>query len=112
MNALNDAANAVEVRRRKLHVVTNDQGASHASVGPQPRQLRVWHDSTGLHQKDAALVDYKAGIVHLSLSDGTLLEIPESELCQEDIDYVRSQDVYKRAERKVNSYLSVSLSIH
>ena len=111
MNALNDAADAVEVRRRKLHVVTNDQGASHASVGPQPRQLRVWHDSTGLHRQDAALVDYKAGIVHLPSSDGTLLEIPESELCQEDIDYVRSQDVYKRAERKVNSYLSVSLSI-
>ena len=56
-------------------------------------------------------MDYSAEIVHLSSSDGTLLEIPEDKLCQEDIDYVRSQNVYKRRERKVNSYLSVSLSI-
>lgn len=56
-------------------------------------------------------MDYSAEIVHLSSPDGTLLEIPEIKLCQEDIDYVRSQDVYKGGERKVNSYLSVSLSI-
>jgi len=51
----------------------------------------MWHDSTGFHRQEAALVDYKAGIVHLSSSDGTLLEIPESKLSGDDQAYVRSQ---------------------
>jgi hypothetical protein len=50
----------------------------------QQRSFRTWHDSTGSHRQDAALVDYKAGIVHLSSSAGILLEIPESELSGDD----------------------------
>ena len=45
-------------------------------------------------------MDYSAEIVHLSSSDGTLLEIPEGKLCQEDINYVRSQYAYKRGKHK------------
>ena len=71
----------------------------------------MWHDSTGFHRHEAALVDYSAGIVHLSSPDGTLLEIPEGKLCQVDIDHVRSRDIYKGGERKVGSHLLVSLSI-
>ena len=83
----------------------------HTFVGWRPRQFRVWHDSTGLHRQDAAIVDYEAGIVHLSSSDGTLLEIPEGKLSPEDLTYVRSQDVYKKGKPKVNCYFSVSLPI-
>ena len=50
------------------------------------------------------MVDYKAGVVHLSSSDGTLLEIPESKLSEDDRNYIRSQDVYKKALREVTSY--------
>ena len=55
-------------------------------------------------------MDYKAGIVHLSSSDGTLLEISEGKLSPEDLTYIRSLDVYKKGKRKVISYLSRSLS--
>lgn len=44
------------------------------------RGFRTWQDSTGFHRQEAALVDYEAGIVHLSSSDGVLLEIPENKL--------------------------------
>ena len=50
-------------------------------------------------------MDYKAGIVHLSSSDGMLLEIPESKLSGEDLNYIRSQDVYRKVQHKVTSYL-------
>jgi len=49
-------------------------------------------------------VDYQAGVVHLSSSDGTLLEIRESKLAADDLNYIRSQDVYKQAQHKVISY--------
>lgn len=65
----------------------------------------MWYDSTGFHQQNAALVDYKTGIVHLSSSDGTLLEIPEGKLSPDDISYVRSQDIYKKRKREVVFYL-------
>ena len=48
-------------------------------------------------------MDYKAGIVHLSSSDGTSLEIPEDKLSSEDLTYVRSLDVYKKGKPKVIS---------
>ena len=44
-------------------------------------------------------MDYKAGIVHLSSSDGMLLEIPEGKLSGNDLNYIRSQDVYRKAQR-------------
>ena len=50
-------------------------------------------------------MDYKTGVVHLSSSDGTLLEIPESKLSPEDLTYVRAQDIYKKGKHKVTSYL-------
>ena len=50
-------------------------------------------------------MDYKAGVVHLSSSDGTLLEIPESKLSPEDLTYVQSLDGYKKEKRKVTSCL-------
>jgi hypothetical protein len=80
-------------------------GINLAFVEAQLRHFGVWHDSTGSHRQEAALVDYKAGIVHLSSSDATLLEIPEDKLSPDDMDYVRSQDVYKEEKRKVTSYL-------
>ena len=46
-------------------------------------------------------MDYKTGIVHLSSSDGTLLEIPESKLSNEDLTYVRSLGVYTKAQHRV-----------
>ena len=72
----------------------------------------MWHDSTGLYRQEAALVDCKGGVVHLSSSDGALLEIPEGRLAQEDITYLMSQDVYEmdRLERKVISCLLRSSS--
>ena len=50
-------------------------------------------------------MDYKAGIVHLSSSDGTLLEISEDKLAPDDLDYLQAQNVYKKAQSKVISYL-------
>ena len=45
-------------------------------------------------------MDYKAGVVHLSSSDGMLLEIPESSLSEDDLGYVQSQ-VYEKGQQKV-----------
>lgn len=45
-------------------------------------------------------MDYKSGIVHLSSSDGILLEIPESKLSSEDLTYIRSLDVCAKAWRR------------
>jgi hypothetical protein len=50
-------------------------------------------------------VDNKAGIVHLSSSDGTLLEIPEDKLSPEDLNYLRSIDADKKAKHKVIPHL-------
>lgn len=52
----------------------------------------------------AALVHYKEGIVHLSSSDGTLLEIAEDSLSLDDITYLHSQDVYQKAQLKVTRH--------
>ena len=49
-------------------------------------------------------MDYQAEVVRLSSSDGTLLEIRESELSANDLNFIQSQDVYKQAQRKVTSY--------
>lgn len=64
----------------------------------------MWHESTGSHRQEAALVGYNAGIVHLSSPDGTLLEIQEGKLSPDDFNHVRSLDVYKNWKRKVTSY--------
>ena len=48
-------------------------------------------------------MDYNAGIVHLSSSDGMLFEIREGKLSPDDLDYVRSLDVYKKAQHKVTA---------
>lgn len=158
MNALDDAADAIEHRRRKSYA-NNDQGkktsrrpsvsgypprrdlssrrADGASIhevlqptpppqeipaipspfivrGPadakakqkerkrqQSRDFRTWHDSTDTHRQEAAFVDYKGGIIHLSSSDGTLLQIDEHKLSQDDLLYLQSQQVYQKAQRKV-----------
>ncbi|KAF9648264.1 kinase-like protein [Thelephora ganbajun] len=158
MNALNDAADAVEDMRRKLYIATNDQGkkasrrgsvsgnapthdpskrrVGNAPVQPvlqpspqipeapetpspfitkkpagsraakkerkklQERSFRTWHDSTGSHREEAALMDYKAGIVYLSSSNGALLEISEGKLSPSDVSYIQSQDMYKKAQGK------------
>ena len=50
-------------------------------------------------------MDHRAGVVHLSSSNGVLLEVRESKLSVDDINYLRSQDVYKKELRKVTSYL-------
>lgn len=49
-------------------------------------------------------MDYKAGIVQLSSSDGEILEIPEIKLSEDDLSYIRSQDMYRKAHRKVTSF--------
>ncbi|KAF9781279.1 kinase-like domain-containing protein [Thelephora terrestris] len=64
------------------------------------RDFRIWHDTEGLHQQNAALADYKDGVVHLCTADGTFFEIPEERISRQDVDYLRSQDVYKKAFRK------------
>jgi len=69
----------------------------------QAKDFRTWHDSTGLHRQEAALVDCKAGVVRLSSSDGILLEIPESDLSEDDLGYVRSQG-YGKGQQKVTFY--------
>lgn len=49
---------------------------------------------------------YKDGVVHLSSSDGAGIEISEDRLCQEDITYIRSQDIYyEKARPKLSSFL-------
>ena len=50
-------------------------------------------------------MDYQAGVIHLSSSDGTLLEIRESKLSADDLNYIRSQDFYKQVQGKVTSYI-------
>ena len=49
-------------------------------------------------------MDYDGEIVHLSSSDGTLLEIFEGELSLDDLNYVRSLYVHRKGKRKVTSY--------
>ena len=44
-------------------------------------------------------MDRKAGVAYLSSSDGTLLEISESKLSEDDLNYIRS------IGHKVTSYL-------
>ena len=46
----------------------------------------------------------KAGVVHLSSSDGMLLEIPESSLSEDDLGYVQSQ-AYRKGQQKATFYL-------
>ena len=54
-------------------------------------------------------MDYLAGVVHLfSPNTGTLLEIPESKLSAEDLGYIRTLDVYKKAQRKVSQISPLS----
>ena len=74
-----------------------------AVEGQQQSDFRTWHDSSGSHWHEAALVDCKDGTVHLSSSDGRLLEINESKLSSGDLNYLQSSDVYRKAHRKVNS---------
>jgi len=76
-------------------------GTNPAPVGAQSRVFRAWHDSTGFHRQEAAFVDYNTGVVHLSSSDGTPLEIQEDKLSTEDLNYIRSLDMHKRAQWKV-----------
>lgn len=64
----------------------------------------MWRDSTGFYQHEAAIVDYKAGIVHLCSPEGILLDIDESELSSEDLCYVQSLDVWRKAQHKVITY--------
>ena len=47
---------------------------------------------------------YNDGVVHLSATNGILLEIPEAKLSPNDLTYIQSQDVYKKAQKKVTSY--------
>lgn len=68
----------------------------------QARNFRTWRDTTDVHWQHAALASYKDGVVHLSSSDGTLLEIPEEKLSQDDLNYLHSQDVNSKARPKVN----------
>ena len=51
-------------------------------------------------------MDYKAGIIQLSSSDGASLEIPETKLSDGDLNYVRSLGVYKKGKREVTPFLS------
>jgi len=46
-------------------------------------------------------VDYQAGIVHLSSSDGTPPETRESKPSVDDLNHIQSQDVYKQVRRMV-----------
>lgn len=46
-------------------------------------------------------MDHNAGVVHLSSSNGTSIEIHEDKLSTEDLNYVRSLDMQKRAQRRV-----------
>lgn len=48
-------------------------------------------------------MDYDGEIVHLSLSDDTLLEIPEGKLSPEDLTYVRSLYAYETGKGKGSS---------
>ena len=68
------------------------------------KESRIWSDSAGLHLQEATLVGYKDGTVHLSSSDGTALEIPEVKLSSDDLAYIQTQDVYKKAKHKVTLY--------
>ena len=78
---------------------------AHDSVEEQQRRdFRTWHDASGFHWQHAALVQYKEGVVRLSSDDGTLLEIAEDQLAQDDIAYLHNQDLYKKAGRKVTFY--------
>ena len=61
----------------------------------------MWYDSTGFYQQEAAIVDYTTGIVHLCSPDGILLDVAESELSSEDLRYVRSLGVWRKAQRRV-----------
>jgi len=84
--------------------ITKTSAGSRATKKERKRQqqsdFRTWHDSSGSHWHEAALVDCKDGIVHLSSSDGRLLEIHESKLSSGDLNYLRSSDVYRKAHHK------------
>ena len=65
------------------------------------KAFRMWHDSTGFYQQEAAIVGYKAGVVHLCSADGILFDVAESELSSEDLRYVRSLGVWRKAQYRV-----------
>lgn len=73
--------------------------------GLRQEGFRTWHDSSGVHRQEAALVGYKDGVVHLSSPDGMLEEISEDKLSRADITYLRSQVVYETAPLKQSSFV-------
>ena len=70
--------------------------------GQRSKDFRTWHNSTHTHRKEAAFM--KDGIIHLSSPDGTLLHVDEHELGQDDLLYLRSQQMYQKAQRKVTLF--------
>ena len=94
-----DARAKPKARKSNTHLLalldTDD-----AVEGQRSKDFRTWHDSTLTHREEAAFVDYKDGIVHLSSPEGTLLQVDEHELGQDDLLYLRSQQMYQKAQRK------------
>ena len=96
---------STEAREKKYTSFTSITiNTNPATKEHKQKESRIWSDSAGLHLQEATLVGYRDGTVHLSSSDGTALEIPEIKLSSDDLAYIQTQDVYKKAKRKVTSY--------
>jgi hypothetical protein len=90
-------------QRDKVYIACRISADTNFAEGLWEEGFRTWHDSTGLHRQEAAFIDYRDGIVHLSSSDGALLEIHEGRLSADDLIYVQS--LYKKLQRKVTWHL-------
>lgn len=75
-----------------LVVAINANGQENASVPKQDplAGVRTWTDTTGKYKTEAEFVEIKDGQVTLKKSDGRILTLPLSRLCEDDQKLIRS----------------------
>lgn len=66
-----------------------------ATLNTGKSQPRKWSDPTGTYSTQGTLAEFVAGGVKLAKSDGKIITVPYSRLSREDLDYLRSLNVYE-----------------
>jgi len=61
-------------------------------IEPDPDKTRSWTDRSGTFKVDAQFIGLVDGKVHLHKVNGVKIAVPLEKLCQDDVDYLKSQD--------------------
>ena len=78
----------------QAHIAATSRPATSAAPPPRPRvagKFRTWHDASGEHAIQAALVWSSAGKVRLRKENGTTIDVPLEKLSDEDQEYIRNR---------------------